>query len=54
MDETKTDIVENKDGNNITHLVRNGKAFTIIEHFLEGQTYMDIIKNALRREYEGQ
>jgi hypothetical protein len=52
MDESKRDVTKAKDENTITHLERNGKSFLIIEHFSEGQTYTDIVKNALRREFE--
>jgi len=37
---------------NIIQLERNGKTFMIIEHFDGDKTYTDIVKSALRREFE--
>jgi sarcosine oxidase delta subunit len=36
---------------NVTHIEYNGRAFEIIEHFSGEQTFLDIVKNALRREF---
>ena len=41
-----------KDEKKITYIERNGRVFPIIEHFSDSQTYLDIIKNAMRREAE--
>jgi len=41
-----------KDDKNITYIERNGKTFVIVEHFTGTNTYLDIVKNALRREAE--
>lgn len=51
MDEAKEELAKAED-DNITYIERNGKTFMIIEHFSNGNTYTDIIKNALRREFE--
>lgn len=51
MDDIKKEPAKAKD-DNITYVERNGKTFMIINHFSSGQTYTDIIKNALRREVE--
>ena len=50
MSETNAGAVG--DGGNITYLERGGKTFMIIEHFSGDQTFADIVKNAVRREFE--
>lgn len=52
MDEVKTEVTEKADNANISYIERNGRTFMIIEHFSDDQSYMDIVKNALRREAE--
>lgn|GEM_PF-5791334 len=44
--------IKSSDEKNITYIERNGKTFTIIEHFTGTLSYLDIVKNALRREME--
>ena len=41
-----------KDDKNITYIEHNGRTFAIVEHFTGTSTYLDIVKNALRREAE--
>jgi hypothetical protein len=41
-----------KDDKNITYIEKNGRTFVIAEHFTGTNTYLDIVKNALRREAE--
>ena len=52
MEDASNTIDKINDKDKISYIERNGKTFMIIEHFSEGQTYTDIIKNALRREFE--
>lgn len=52
MVESKTETNKTEVDNRITYLERNGRTFAIISHFSDGQTYSDIVKNALRRESE--
>lgn len=52
--DVNTEIIKTEDKKNITYLERNGKTFMIIEHYSGEQTYVDIIKNAMRREFESQ
>ena len=33
---------------------RNGRTFLYIDHYSPGQTYTDIVKKALRREFESE
>ena len=53
LDETTVKTEPTKETKNkIVYIERNGRIFTIIEHFSGKQTYADIVKNALRREAE--
>ena len=52
MEESREDVVKTEDEGNIVFLERGGRTFKIINHYTDGQTYTDIIKNALRRELE--
>ena len=51
MDEAKNEPT-NVEDKAITYIERNGRTFMIIEHFSGSQTYTDIVKNALRREFD--
>jgi uncharacterized membrane protein YvbJ len=38
----------------IITIERNGRTFLFIDHYSPGQTYADIVKSALRREFESE
>jgi hypothetical protein len=53
MPENEQTLSSKIEGENpVITLERNGRSFPIIEHFSEEKTFTDIVKNALRREFE--
>jgi len=50
LDENKNAVITAEEENVITVKTR-GTTFTIVEHFSNEQTYLDIVKNAIRREF---
>ncbi|MDL2287378.1 hypothetical protein LJB90_02290 [Eubacteriales bacterium OttesenSCG-928-G02] len=52
MEKEEKQAVENTEEPKITYIEYNGRTFEVIQHFSGEQTFSDIVKNAIRREFE--
>jgi hypothetical protein len=50
--ETKRVFTDKSGENNTVAIRQGGKTFLFIDHYAPGQTFTDIVKTALRREFE--
>jgi len=50
MPEPSTSPCETANKKPIITIERNGRTFQFVDHYSPGQTFTDIVKNALRRE----
>ena len=52
VDEITKETAKDKEKPKEIMLERDGKTYIIVEYFVGDKTYIDIVKNALRREFE--
>jgi hypothetical protein len=50
--QTEQAFTDKSGENNLVAIRQGGKTFLFIDHYAPGQTFTDIVKTALRREFE--
>ena len=50
--QTERAFTDKSGENNVVAIRQGGKTFLFIDHYAPGQTFTDIVKSALRREFE--